>query len=163
MRRRQPLTAIAARLLAVFSMLHAAGCSSTQSIITTDDEEIDPEEIMDIDVVVEKCAVPDLKTYFEFDSDEIGKSENLDKLAQCLTAGPLRDSLILLVGHTDRIGSKSYNEKLGLARARKVAAYLIERGVGEKRIKYLSQGKTRSSGNPRKFRSDRRVDISLLL
>jgi OOP family OmpA-OmpF porin len=149
-------------------LLWAVGCAGSQTpIVTTEGEKIDPDEIIDVKVVVEKCAIPDLQTYFEFDSDEIESSDNLNKLAKCLTDGPLRASRILLIGSTDSVGSERYNDKLGLSRARKVAAYLIKLGVEEKRIKYTSIGKSKASASPGssvKDRSkDRRVDISVLL
>jgi outer membrane protein OmpA-like peptidoglycan-associated protein len=146
----------------VWGALFAAGCASTK-VVTIEGEEIASEDLMDIDVVVEKCAVPDLITYFDFDSDDIGRSDNLDSLARCITSGPLAGSEILLVGHTDRIGGARYNEKLGLSRAQKVAAYLIDRGVSERRIKYQSLGKTRASGNPQEYARDRRVEIFVRL
>jgi outer membrane protein OmpA-like peptidoglycan-associated protein len=136
--------------------------SSKDALITTDNEEIDPDQIVEIKVVVEKCAVPDLKTYFDFDSDEISKADNLDQLARCLTDGPLRTSKVLLIGSTDPLGPNAYNEKLGLARARKVGAYLMKQGVGEKRIKYVSVGKTHASGKRQEYPKDRRVDINVI-
>ncbi|MCC7385802.1 MAG: OmpA family protein [Deltaproteobacteria bacterium] len=143
-----------------------AGCAANPkaaAIVTTEGEEIDPDGIMDIEVVVKTCAVPDLKTYFQFDSDELAAHQNLDQLAKCLSGGPLEGNRLVLVGHTDPLGSDDYNAKLGLARARKVARYLSERGVDPSRIKYESQGKARASGDPAHYPEDRRVDIIVLL
>lgn len=154
----RPWTAAAA-----LSVVLLSACASTSgSIVTTDQEEIDPEDIMEIEVVVQKCAIPDLKTFFDFDSDEIETSENLDVLARCLN-GPLSTSRVLLVGRTDRVGSRHYNAKLGLARARKVGAYLIGKNVDQKRIKYQSSGEARASRKQTSNALDRRVDIHIIL
>lgn len=49
-------------------------------------------------------------------------------------------SKIHLVGHTDRLGSESYNAKLGLARASTVREYLSQHGISNKIISYSSMG-----------------------
>ena len=41
---------------------------------------------------------------------------------------------IKLIGHTDSIGSKSFNQKLSIRRATEVADYLNEHGVSQERI-----------------------------
>ena len=48
---------------------------------------------------------------------------------------------ILVQGYTDRQGSVSYNNKLGLKRAEKVKEYLVGQGVSDQVIKVLSLGK----------------------
>jgi outer membrane protein OmpA-like peptidoglycan-associated protein len=80
-----------------------------------------------------------------------------------LVDGPLRSSRLLLVGSTDRVGPAEYNEKLGLSRAKKVAEYLSKHGVEEKRIKYLSVGKSKASPTRRGSPKDRQVDIHVFL
>lgn len=46
-------------------------------------------------------------------------------------------------GHTDLVGSDSYNKNLGMRRARAVVAYLSSQGVGSARLEaVVSQGKT---------------------
>jgi OmpA-OmpF porin, OOP family len=53
----------------------------------------------------------------------------LDELAAKLAAGYARIDRISLIGHTDRLGSDAYNDKLSLARANTVRAYLQGKGV----------------------------------
>ncbi|PIE47496.1 MAG: hypothetical protein CSA42_02720 [Gammaproteobacteria bacterium] len=53
----------------------------------------------------------------------------LDELADKLTNGYAEIKQIDLVGHTDRLGSEQYNDKLGLNRAKTVKAYLASKGV----------------------------------
>ena len=48
---------------------------------------------------------------------------------------------ILVQGYTDRQGSVSYNNKLGLMRAEKVKEYLVGLGVSDQVIKVVSLGK----------------------
>jgi OOP family OmpA-OmpF porin len=45
-------------------------------------------------------------------------------------------------GHTDRLGSTQYNQKLSEARAESVKAYLISRGVDPQKIETYGYGKT---------------------
>ena len=50
--------------------------------------------------------------------------------------------LVLVTGHTDRIGSQQYNQKLSERRAAAVAAYLAAKGVAKDKIETLGMGKT---------------------
>ncbi len=148
------------------AMTACASSSRGSSVTTSDGEEVPPEEameVMEVEVVVEKCRVPELKTYFAFDSDQVAQHENLDALAECLVSGPLRGHTILLRGHTDPQGDETYNVQLGLSRAQQVAAYLVAKGVSEDRIKYRSLGPSEASDDPADFPRDRRVDIDILL
>lgn len=45
-------------------------------------------------------------------------------------------------GHTDRLGSTQYNQKLSEARAESVKAYLVSRGVDPQKIETYGYGKT---------------------
>ncbi|KPF70111.1 hypothetical protein IP84_03590 [beta proteobacterium AAP99] len=53
----------------------------------------------------------------------------LDELAAKLAAGYARIDRITLIGHTDRLGNDAYNDRLSLARANTVRAYLQGKGV----------------------------------
>ncbi len=50
--------------------------------------------------------------------------------------------LVLVTGHTDRMGSQEYNQKLSERRAAAVAAYLAAKGVPRGKIETLGMGKT---------------------
>ena len=50
--------------------------------------------------------------------------------------------LVLVTGHTDRLGSQQYNQKLSERRAAAVAAFLAGRGVPKDKIETLGMGKT---------------------
>lgn len=58
------------------------------------------------------------------------QSNALDKLVRSLR-GVQRLDAVELVGYTDRVGSKSYNDKLAQKRADTVREYLIAQGVPE--------------------------------
>ncbi len=53
-----------------------------------------------------------------------------------------RLELVLVTGHTDRLGSQEYNQKLSERRAAAVAAYLASKGVAKDKIETLGMGKT---------------------
>src|SRR5690242_4137946 len=71
---------------------------------------------------------------FDFDSDKLRDASrtNLDNLAKSLAS--FGDSKLLLVGHTDDVGSDTYNLELSRRRAAAVATYLIAHGVPSARI-----------------------------
>ena len=87
-----------------------------------------------------------LNVFFEFNSDKILQDYygDLDKLGKVLTAPQYSAYRVQVEGHTDNIGSDSYNRRLSEKRAESVKRYLIRhfpipsdrlvvRGVGESR------------------------------
>ncbi|MCP4578109.1 MAG: OmpA family protein [Deltaproteobacteria bacterium] len=82
--------------------------------------------------------------YFETGTTELTR-KSMDQLPRVLKSIEDRRSVDLTVsGHTDRAGSKGYNRKLSLDRAKKVAEFLVFRGVDPKIIEITSHGE----GNP---------------
>lgn len=77
---------------------------------------------------------------FGFDSDVVRGSaaDNLSKLAGSLQRHPETD--VLIVGHTDSVGSDTYNQSLSERRARAAAEYLKSRGVASSRIRTMGRG-----------------------
>lgn len=49
--------------------------------------------------------------------------------------------VVIAVGHTDRIGSDSYNQKLSVRRAEAVKAYLVSKGIAANRVYTEGKGK----------------------
>jgi OOP family OmpA-OmpF porin len=65
------------------------------------------------------------------DTEIIAKLKDVQKL-----------ELVLVTGHTDRIGSQAYNQKLSERRADAVRDYLVSKGVAKDKIETLGMGKT---------------------
>jgi outer membrane protein OmpA-like peptidoglycan-associated protein len=66
----------------------------------------------------------------------------LDRAGGQLNSADLRNVPITVTGYTDSVGSDSYNEKLGLARATAVRDYLVQNGVDPSRITVATGGKS---------------------
>ncbi len=82
--------------------------------------------------------------YFVTGTTELTQ-KSMDQLPQVLKSIEDRRSVDLTVsGHTDRAGSKDYNRKLSLDRAKKVAEFLVSRGVDPIILEITSHGE----GNP---------------
>jgi len=84
------------------------------------------------------------KALFDFDKYALkpeGKAaidtEIISKLSQVQKL-----ELVLVTGHTDRIGTQQYNQKLSERRADAVRDYLVSKGVPKDKIETLGMGKT---------------------
>lgn len=79
---------------------------------------------------------------YDFDSDVIkpAASSNLRALAASLDKYP--GTNLLIVGHTDQVGSASYNQSLSERRASAAANYLASQGVVRSRIGTRGMGET---------------------
>jgi len=87
----------------------------------------------------------------------------LDRIATCLTTGPLAGRRVVLVGRTDARGSQAYNYSLGARRAHNVAMYLERHNVPAPALDEASRGELDAKGhNERTYARDRRVDIALV-
>jgi outer membrane protein OmpA-like peptidoglycan-associated protein len=77
---------------------------------------------------------------FPFDSDKLQPEarRNLDSLAAHLAS--FGDSKMLLVGHTDSVGTATYNQQLSERRAIAVASHLGSRGVSSNRFSITGRG-----------------------
>jgi OOP family OmpA-OmpF porin len=84
------------------------------------------------------------KALFDFDKAVL-KPEGRTAIDTAVIA-KLRDvtklELVLVTGHTDRIGSQAYNQKLSERRADAVRDYLVSKGVAKDKIETLGMGKT---------------------
>ncbi|MCL2830237.1 MAG: OmpA family protein [Betaproteobacteria bacterium] len=111
---------------------------------------------------------------FDFDKAVLrpeGK-QKLDGLAA--EAKNLNLEVIIAVGHTDRIGSAPYNQKLSERRAAAVKTYLVEKGIDPNRVYTEGKGKTKPvtgdtcKGNKKTkaliqcLQPDRRVEIEMI-
>ena len=71
---------------------------------------------------------------------ESGKA-TLDETATKIK-GNIDIELVLVTGHTDRIGSDAYNQKLSERRANAVKAYLVSQGVDAARLQAVGKGES---------------------
>ena len=101
---------------------------------------------------------------FPFNSTDLypaGRT-NLQKLADILQRNP--GSEVLVVGHTDNVGSDAYNPDLSQRRASSAASYLIQRGVSSARIRTAGRGETEpiaSNGTESGRAQNRRVEVAI--
>jgi len=79
---------------------------------------------------------------YDFDSDDVRPEarKNLRTLASSLDKYPGSD--ILIVGHTDQVGSGTYNQGLSERRAAAAATYLVSQGVNRARVATRGMGET---------------------
>jgi len=101
---------------------------------------------------------------FDFDSDYVKTDArtNLRALARSLAQYP--DSDVLIIGHTDIIGSASYNQGLSERRANAAASYLRSEGVSGTRIGTHGLGQTEpvaSNETEAGRQANRRVEIAI--
>ncbi len=81
---------------------------------------------------------------FAFDKAEVNSAARarLDKDVVGRLAGCARIEAVVIEGHTDRLGSHQYNQKLSERRADNVKKYLVSKGVDANRIETIGMGKT---------------------
>lgn len=99
---------------------------------------------------------------FDFNSANIKPTFRppLDKIADILNRYP--QTQIVVVGHTDNVGSDQYNQDLSKRRAIAVADYLVSRGVSYQRMRTEGQGESapRASNDTADGRAqNRRVEV----
>jgi OOP family OmpA-OmpF porin len=80
---------------------------------------------------------------FAFDKATLqdGSKPILDEVAAKLIAHP-EFELVIVTGHTDRIGSEVYNLKLSERRANAVKAYIVTKGIDSARLKAVGKGES---------------------
>ena len=80
---------------------------------------------------------------FAFDKANLSKDGKaaLDEAAAKIKANP-EVKAVIVTGHTDRIGSDKYNQKLSERRAKQVADYLVVQGVDSGIIQSLGKGES---------------------
>jgi OOP family OmpA-OmpF porin len=89
-------------------------------------------------------------------------------------AKQLQLEVVIVTGHTDRIGGDAYNQRLSERRAAAVKNYLVDQGIDASRIYTEGKGRTQpvtgtqcNNVNPRQalincLQPDRRVDIEII-
>ena len=101
---------------------------------------------------------------FEYDEFSLLPEDRavLERLATCVTNGPLKGRKLQLVGRADPRGTEEYNLGLGDRRANTVGSYLQRLGVARTQLAATTRGDLDARGTDEpSWRSDRRVDIVL--
>ena len=101
---------------------------------------------------------------FDFDSDRVraDAAANLKNLASSLDKYP--NTSLLIVGHTDAVGSADYNQGLSERRARSTANYLVGQGVSLTRLQTAGRGETEpvaSNDSDTGMQKNRRVEVAI--
>jgi hypothetical protein len=101
---------------------------------------------------------------FDFDSDVVrgAARQNLTNLANSLRNYP--ETEVLIVGHTDNVGSATYNQGLSERRAASARNFLVSQGVPANRIRTMGMGLTEpvASNETEAGRAlNRRVEVAI--
>jgi outer membrane protein OmpA-like peptidoglycan-associated protein len=102
---------------------------------------------------------------YGFDSDVVrtDAAQNLRSLAASLTKYPNTD--LLIVGHTDAVGTAEYNQALSQRRATAAANYLSSQGVSAGRLRAVGRGETEplaTNDSEAGRQANRRVEIAIV-
>lgn len=103
--------------------------------------------------------------HFDFDKSVLKPAGKvaLDKLVDNMKN--MNMEVVVVVGHTDSIGSEAYNLKLGQRRANTVKAYLISKSVPANRIYTESKGESKpvaDNATPEGRAKNRRVEVEVV-
>ena len=115
----------------------------------------------------------DADALFDFDKSQLrpeGRA-TLDKFVDRIKG--INPEAIVVVGHTDRVGTTEYNQRLSEERAGSVKAYLVSLGIDPSRVQASGKGETEPATSAGECMSgsrkviaclqpDRRVDIALV-
>ncbi|HHQ4609569.1 TPA: porin OmpA [Aeromonas veronii] len=95
-------------------------------------------------VMVEKQFTLSSDVLFDFNKATLKPeaSQALDSLYSQIEEARPKDGVATVIGHTDRIGSDAYNQKLSEQRAQTVANYLIGKGIPAAKINVEGRGKS---------------------
>ena len=119
----------------------------------------------EVDRVGEGIAVKfDNSLMFDFDSSDLRSSarSELAKLADNLQEYPNTD--LVIVGHTDSVGSDDYNMDLSQRRANSARSYLLAEGVSPDRVTTVGKGEGEpiaSNDTDYGRQQNRRVEIAI--
>lgn len=103
--------------------------------------------------------------FFDFDKAVL-KPEGKAKMDDLVSkVKGINLEVIIAVGHTDAVGTDGYNQKLSVARAEAVKAYLLSKGIEKSRVYTEGKGEANpvADNKTKEGRAkNRRVDIELV-
>ena len=102
--------------------------------------------------------------YFVFDTDELTAASRaqFERIKAALATRPAPE--IVVIGHTDRVGSVPYNDELSLKRAQSVRGALIEAGIAPAGIEVAGRGEREpavATADEVREERNRRVEITV--
>ena len=103
--------------------------------------------------------------FYDFNKSTL-KPEGKAKLDDLVSKmGGIALEVIIAVGHTDAVGGDAYNQKLSVARAESVKAYLVSKGVEKNRVYTEGKGKKQPVADNKTAEGrakNRRVEIEVV-
>ena len=103
--------------------------------------------------------------FFEFDKSVL-KPEGKAKLDDLVgKMGGINLEVIIAVGHTDSVGTDTYNQKLSVRRSEAVKAYLVSKGVEKNRVYTEGKGEKQPVADNKTAEGrakNRRVEIEVV-
>lgn len=101
---------------------------------------------------------------FDFDSSTLQAAgrENLQKLAKIIERD--KDTVLMIVGHTDSRGDEVYNMRLSEQRAEAASRYMVSQGLSSNRVDIKGRGEYEPIGNNETDagrKTNRRVEVAI--
>jgi outer membrane protein OmpA-like peptidoglycan-associated protein len=106
----------------------------------------------------------DNKMLFAFGKSTLNDDNKTDLQKFAGTLNEYPDTDLMIIGHTDNVGSNGFNQSLSNSRARAVSNYLDEIGVGSSRLKASGKGESQpvvSNSSEYNRSLNRRVEIAI--
>lgn len=101
---------------------------------------------------------------FDFDSDSIRSEPGLNLRTLATSLKKYANTELLIVGHTDNVGSDTYNQDLSTRRASSASAYLTAQGVSSTRLHSSGRGELEpvgSNGTDAGRQANRRIEVAI--
>ena len=120
-----------------------------------------------------RCCYPATKSsknkilqiiYFDFDKSKLS-NVSTEEIKNFIKTNKSSDKKFIVVGHTDTMGTKKYNQTLSLERAKAIQKVLIELGIEKNNIRILGEGENNlrvQTADEIKHPANRRAEISPL-
>lgn len=101
---------------------------------------------------------------YDFDSDAVKPAARQNLAALATSLGKYPESEMLILGHTDSVGTDAYNKALSVRRADAAAEYLVSRGITRARLATGGLGEEEpiaGNGDDAGRRRNRRVEVAI--
>ena len=145
-------------MLVALSLLVVLGCGKKDTT-TVDSTDIDPPPVEEPDEAPVTDPEPDIQeidttpevedVFFDFDKYNLSTESKRTLERNATEMKRSNKATLVIEGHCDERGTKSYNLALGEKRAKAAKNYLVSLGVSSSRLTTISYGKERpfSSGH----------------